>query len=397
MSNKQVRVLVLGGRLTPSLVAVLSNPPDAIEFIVSRDTPERYKQAKSVLKKPLEQRLPASPLPVVPPFDWEACQCLCKRAVARHPGAAITFDVTTAPKFMSFAVHDFAKEHGHQVVVVDTARAQEVSLITRKPQPVALPEKVEDYLELFDRKCNPRFDIRNLSVNEQTAITIAEQLALGGEPAAIATNKFNRWDPGRHDAWSTPKQDDATTTDKEYQVFQMLEKCGLISELTREPDGTTRYRTSQNPADTAFIKGTWLEVYVWHVARSLRDKMTGEPLFSDCQMSFEIPHPAPEKREIDVGCLYQGQLIHCSCKARAPKGSFDKDHLDVMTGVSKLLGGDFTSRVLATNAFAPYDKEQWMFAKHAEKQKIVLVTGDELPEIGEILRRQAIDPNYARI
>ncbi|MBC7249676.1 MAG: DUF1887 family protein [Anaerolineae bacterium] len=399
MVNKRVRVLVLGGRLTPSLVAVLSDPPDAIEFIVSRDTPERYEQARSVLAEPLEKQLPASPLPAVSPFDWEECQERCGRAVTRHAGAEIMFDVTTAPKFMSFAVEAFAREHGYEAVVVDTAGAREFSLITRQSRPVAFPRKVEEYLKLFGRQHRPSpvFDITKLSVGEQQACQIARQLALGGEAATAALNKFNRWNPWPHGGLITPKEV-PTTTEEEFAVFQMLAAHKLITDLQREADGKTGYRTSPNPADTQFVVGRWLEVYVWDVARSLRDKTTGEPLFSDCRMGFEIPdEKSGQKREVDVGCIYQGQFIHCSCKAKAPKESFNKDNLDEMTGVSALLGGDFTTRVFVTNAFQPYDADQWMFARHAEKQKVVLVTGEDLPQLDKILYDQAVEPKYARI
>ena len=399
MASKRVRVLVLGGRLTPSLVAVLSDPPDAIEFIVSRDTPERYEQARSVLAEPLENQLPASPLPAVSPFDWEECQERCRRAVERHAGAEIIFDVTTAPKFMSFAVEAFARSHGHEAVVVDTAGAREFSLITRQSRPVAFPRKVEEYLGLFGRQLrpSPAFVLTSLSIGEQQACQVARQLALGGEAATRALNKFNRWNPGRHGAQSTPKDHDATTDQEEFAVFRMLAEHGLITALQRGADGTTGYRTSQNPADTQFVAGRWLEVYVWDVARSLRDKITGESLFSDCHMGFEIPDKSGQKREVDVGCIYQGQFIHCSCKAKVPRESFNKDNLDQMAGVSALLGGDFTTRVFVTNAFQPYDADQWMFARHAEKLKVVLVTGEDLPQIDEILRDQAVEPKYARI
>ncbi len=398
VENDRVRVLVLGGRLTPSLVAVLSDPPDAIEFIVSCDTPERYEQARSILKEPLEEQLPRSPLPDAPPFEWDACQDRCRRAVERHPGANIIFDVTTAPKFMSFAVQAFAKQHGHEVVVVDTVGAREVSLTDRQTKEVALPQNADNYLKLFGRESKSTFDINKLSIGEQITIKVARELVQRGEAATKALNKFNRWNPGRHGAQIRPRREEfPTASEQEFAVFQMLTKHGLITDLKCRAGGEIVYRTSQNQMDTEFIKGTWLEVYVWDQARSLRDEMTGAPLFSDCQMGFEIPHPGSEKREVDVGCLYHGQFIHCSCKTQAPKRSFDKANLDEVTAVSKLVGSDFATRVFITNAFQPCNEDQWKFAKHAEKQKIVLVTGDELPEVGEILRRQAIEPKYARI
>ncbi len=47
--GRRVTVLMLGGRLTPNLVGVLALRPAVVEFIVSKDTPTRYREIYDVL------------------------------------------------------------------------------------------------------------------------------------------------------------------------------------------------------------------------------------------------------------------------------------------------------------------------------------------------------------
>lgn len=57
-------------------------------------------------------------------------------------------------------------------------------------------------------------------------------------------------------------------------------------------------------------------------------------------------------KEIDVGLMYAGQLIHCSCKSGG-KNIWSTEHLDELSAVSSLIGGRFCSRVFITSKPKP--------------------------------------------
>lgn len=145
--------------------------------------------------------------------------------------------------------------------------------------------------------------------------------------------------------------------------------------------------------DWNFFKGGWLEVYVWNEARKLQEH-GGRPIFDEVKMGLEIPS-GPARKEIDVACLYQAQLIHCSCKTG--RDTFRTSHLDELSAVSNLVGGRFCSRIFITNQVLSNQEREKEFLEQAKQREIVVVTGDKLTNIGAILKKQAINPDFMRV
>ncbi|MGB3220988.1 MAG: DUF1887 family CARF protein [Anaerolineae bacterium] len=158
----------------------------------------------------------------------------------------------------------------------------------------------------------------------------------------------------------------------------------------------------RSDADFEFLKGTWLEVFVWNEARNQRTKQ-GLPVFDDVKFNFEIPADASgARKEIDVGLMVGGQMIHCSCKAGS-KGIWSTDHLDELRAVSSLMGGRFCSRLFITSKKSPVQgdsdwKDYQFFQKQAADRLIVVITGDKLLQVGTCLTIEAGNrPTYPRI
>lgn len=157
----------------------------------------------------------------------------------------------------------------------------------------------------------------------------------------------------------------------------------------------------QTSADYEFLKGTWLEIYVWDQARQQRAKGNA-PLFQDAQFNFEIPSDVTGAyKEIDVGLMYAGQLIHCSCKSGG-KGIWATEHLDELSAVSSLIGGRFCSRIFITSKSPPdagddeYEGYR-RFLQQAKDREIVVIAGDQLRSIGAVLAREADRPTFPRV
>ena len=135
-----------------------------------------------------------------------------------------------------------------------------------------------------------------------------------------------------------------------------------------------------------------MEIFVWHVVKKLQVQ---EPFFDDFAIGLKIPKEGAEK-DIDLACIYRAQLIHCSCKTG--KDSFETEHLDELSAISSIIGGRFCTRVFITNRVLPNNlSKAKSFLDHAKQREIVVVTGKELPNIGEILKKQAENPDYPRI
>ena len=175
----------------------------------------------------------------------------------------------------------------------------------------------------------------------------------------------------------------------EINLALRLAELGIVD--YSEENGYLIIRSNE---DWNFLKGEWLEVFVWHEVKKLQEQ-TQEPFFDDFAVSLEIPMEGA-KKEIDLACIYRAQLIHCSCKTG--KNSFETRHLDELSAISNLIGGRFCTRVFATDRLLPNDlSTAKSFLDQAKQREIVVVTGKELPSIGDILKKQAKNPDYQRI
>lgn len=133
--------------------------------------------------------------------------------------------------------------------------------------------------------------------------------------------------------------------------------------------------------------GDWLEVYVW--------KEVAKAHFADdCQWGCQIINEA--EIELDLALLYKAQLLIAECKAEREPFKGKREFLAKLDATAKLLGGEYVSKLFITNQ--PGIGESYeSFCKQARDRHIVVVTGERLPEIGYILKNEAMNPTYERI
>ncbi len=391
---ERVTVLVLGGRLTPNLVGILALQPAAVEFVVSEDKPMRYNEICSVLEQFVELDHTALPRRVSA-YDFITNRNVCLEVARAHPDAEIIFDVTSAPKIMGFAAYEVARFLNQRVIIVNTANGDLIDLIP--PTTAAMPIEItlEQYLACYGRRPVSTFSFDELSIECELAVEAAQFLATGGEPAVEAMDKLRSWSQGKGKR-TIPFQRTGTLTPAARDVLYRLQDLGLIDNLRERDDGRVSY-TILNDMDWNYLEGTWLEVFVWDQARQAEDD-DGRPLFQapNLGLSFEVPSDGARK-EIDFGCVYHGQFIHASCKTGS--NPFRTQYLDEIRAVSSLIGGRFASRLFITNAFPPAEdnRDYQRFLAQAKDREIVIVTGEELANVGQILEKQVLNPTYWRV
>ncbi len=392
--SKRVTVLVLGGRLTPNLVGILTLKPMAVEFIVSEDTRPRYTEICEVLEQFAKLGYSAAPQ-YLPAYDFVANRDACLEIAQKYADVEVVFDVSSAPKVMGFAAYEVARFLNCRAVIVDTANGRLIDLVPPSTTAVPIEITLEQYLACYGRRPEPTFDFERLSVSREQAIETASYLATAGRAAVKVMDKLRSWSQGKGKR-TIPFSKTQPLLSEERDVLRRLESFGLIANLQERPDGRVQY-IIQNEMDWKFLEGTWLEVYVWYQVLQCQDDQ-GQPMFKENQvgLSFEIPSDGARK-EIDVGYVYHGQMIHASCKTGSKP--FRTQYLDEIRAVSSLIGGRFTSRLFITNAFPPSEEapDYERFLAQAKDRGIVIVTGKELPEVGAILKKQALCPNYSRI
>ncbi len=144
------------------------------------------------------------------------------------------------------------------------------------------------------------------------------------------------------------------------------------------------------------VGGHWLEHHVARVARGLHH--LGKPLYDDCAYGFRFLR-VEAGREVDFIGVHAGMVLIASCKTG--KSALKKEHLDELEAVAKKLGGDYCVRLYITDQPHPAPPRHGVdpfeqFKTQAHSAKVVVVTGDDLPRLGEILAREMLTPTYPR-
>lgn len=398
MQNKKVRILIMGGRFAPHFLGVVADPPELVEMIVSRDTSEQQiESARKALQAISGLQLSNPPLRI-DAYDIQSARVACRKIASKYIGANITFDVTSAPKIPSFAAMDIAREMNQRLIYIDSNNGKIITLapLTNETD-VRIQIKLKDYLRCFGRRPELTFNLQKLSISEEIAVKAAEFLAYENEAALEALEVLRRSGQGKGKR-TIPFEKTRPVSPSAFSVLQHICQLGLIKNLQQDEKGRVRY-TIQNDHDFKFLEGAWLELFVYCQANAMIDE-NQQPFFNDVKMSVEIPSNGARK-EIDVACMFRGQLLLSSCKTGIK--AIQTKHLDELRAVSDLVGGDFTTRLFITSQLPPKKengdqlKKYQIFLEQAKERKIVVVTGDMLCQIQQILKKEAINPTYSRI
>lgn len=394
--SETVMVLLVGGRATPNVLGVLTYRPDTVEYVVSKDEPDKYDDTCAVLAS-IPQLAADAPPRWTDAFDVEAIRAACAEAVAAHPDADFIFNVTGATKVMAIVAYDYARAHGWPAIYINTANRRSIHLTGPTSEHRLILLRLEEYLACYGRRPEKTFDFERLSVTRDQALMAAQILATGGQPANHLLMMIRRWGQGSGTRVVRTRGRHRISKDIQ-EILDALAAQGLIHQPRELADGHMQWEIACDD-DFNYLCGTWLEAYVWDQANRCKDAK-GQALFDDVCFGLEIPGDVARK-EIDVACMYQGQLLHCSCKTQS--NPFKTATLDELRALSSLVGGRFCTRLFVTNALPPPEsstgtrREFERFLAQARDREIVVVTGDRLPAIGEELKQQAIRPTYRRV
>ncbi len=120
--------------------------------------------------------------------------------------------------------------------------------------------------------------------------------------------------------------------------------------------------------------------------------MTEWATIHDCRWNQKIVD-GNNKNELDVALTYHAQLLIAECKTG--EEAFSSETLYQVNAVANMLGNRFVGKLLVTSLSKKYASND--FEAKRDGLSIVLVTAEDLPNIGEILKREALTPTYPRI
>lgn len=376
---EKVHVLFVGGRQAPNIIGTLLLRPEHVVLIISEDEREKASVLKEAL--PSKESLVISETEI-DATDFKANLKACERICKQYCDTQIFFNVTCGPKIMGIAAYEAAHRFQNaKVFYIDTAKERIIWLWpfgeNEDHKPFQL--EIEQYLAAYGRRPIYKSILQNLTFSEGQAIEVSSILAHNLSTSTDLLERVRRAQGGGR------RKIQIKTAKEKVLIHQIAQKDVIDIE-----ENAFWVRTNE---DWNFFKGDWLEVYVWNEARKLQEH-DGRPIFDEVKMGLEIPSGSARK-EIDVACLYQAQLIHCSCKTGSD--TFKTGHLDELSAVSSLIGGRFCSRIFITNQVLSDQKREKEFLAQARQREIVVVTGDKLTNMGAILKKQAINPDFVRM
>lgn len=376
----QLQVLLVGGRQTPNVIGVLTQKPAIVEFLVSKDAkPALLQNLRETLGGIQDVQLSQHEV-ILDPFDFHANLQACCALYEQYPDHRIAFNLTGSTKIMALAAYEAAKSGQADAFYVDTANQRILPVVGTLPKtPIRLT--IEQYLGAYGRIPLPTFEFQKLSFEQSAAVRAAGILAQHPMEATPLLAAIRQAQGSGRRRVPLP-----------HTTIGLAEL--LAAERTIDVELAQKVMFIRSNHDWNFFKGGWLEVYTWNEMQVQTDRH-GKPLFQDCALSLEIPSGAA-KKEIDAIGIYQAQALLCSCKCETKP--FQTEYLDELSAVAHLIGGWYCSRIFVTNGLPHANESKWIeFQEQAKQREIVVITGDDLIRVGEILSQEAIKPTYPRV
>lgn len=376
MKKQVVQVMLVGGRQAPNVIGAMILEPSRVELIVSRDEVSKAEPLLETLGT-IEgiNRPGADESALVSAHDYDANLAALETIHAKHPGATFQYNLTAGTKIMAFAAYDFAKRSHGQAFYINTAQREVVWLMGNPQRSTPIRMTIDSYLSTYGRQPVRTFAFEKLTFSQAEATAAARALAQAGVAARSLLYAVRKAQGSGTHAVALDRLESETQ-----QLARELVRMKVV-------DGHSASVTVRSNHDWNFFKGDWLEVYAWDEAVRLS-------LFEECAFSLAIPSGSA-KKEVDLACMYQAQLIHGSCKT--DQDPFSTAYLDEIAAVSSLIGGRFCTRLFITNGVLTDSQRGQQFLAQAKQREIVVVTGDQLSDLGIILKEQAQKPAYQRM
>ena len=385
MSDFVMLVLIGGRSAIPVTAGALQflNEVDRVKFLLcdGKDYPSFQENVEKVLKQERVDLLfdKTTDVKIVNPnkFDdvYTTLAELCKDVEELK-----YVNLTTAPQTMAFSVYSYVLEKYPDALVfsVNTDQSEITPLVFGK-QPIDFNKKlsVKNYIALCGLNIH-----KQKSGYEESFESLTQYFVECLETSTKILYQIRR-NAGRDSikeprTFTIKKQDLTKLALSEMQVetfFNKLREAEIIQKFEKSnPTISFRVETQDN---YAFLAGDWLEFYVYISA-----KQCG---FDSVEMGIELDN---YRGEIDVFALNNTNAIICECKT----GKIDSNDFSKLSSKAEKLGGNYCVKLLITSETKVSNENQ----NQAINYKVRLVSGNDLSNLTEILRKEMKAPTYPR-
>jgi len=389
MEKKKALLVVAGGRAVPDVLALFWVKPQVVCIITSEEG-WSYEDTFIRIAQSMGCEIDKGKSRIVNAYNFDDCLQACQNAYESYSDTEWDwiFTISSSPKIMGIAAYEAAKKKEVPCWHVDTQGERVVSLI----QPIDVDREEFFHLTLGDymRIHHRRWKLRGSTSYRDAVkkwVDAADKLATSNplevtELLSILYDKYK--DPEKALEFDIPSNLAASS------ILNLLQDGGLLSAKTNETSDT-KYCFASLEAAQFIGTGDWLEFFVWQA--TINSGVADE---QHCQWGCDIK-AGQVYNEFDLMLMYKAQLIVAECKAERDPFKGKKDYLGDLNAKADILGGPYVSKIFITNQPAMGDRSYPTFKERAEQYKIVVVTAENLHEIGQILKREAEKPTYPRI
>ncbi|WP_322495582.1 Card1-like endonuclease domain-containing protein [Chloroflexus sp.] len=381
MTQQPTALLILiGGRQIPNILSAQHLRPQIIAPIASHEALKPGQAWDKV--RPALNNIGSTILPpaAVDAFDLDQIKQACANVIDSHPAMHWVCNITCATTIMSIGAYEIGRDKGADVWYFDTNSQRVIVLAGQPPQGNPYRLSVTEYLRIYQRQANPAPPppqswlelARQMAQAPDEAIEFREQLRTVG---ANASYSEQRWLKG------------VSLTSAMQDWLPSLRDAGFI-EYECQND---LYNLHQVHRDLwKFVDGLWLEIVAWDAARQAG-------CFDDCQYGLEMPIAGQAAmNQLDLAATSAASLLIAECKT--DQNPFKTSYLDKLQSITDLIGGSFVVKlfIAARSRQKANCDALRSFSDQAKARQIVVVTGEQLPNLKDILAKEAKTPTYSR-
>lgn len=382
-------VILVGGRPMPNLLAARHLKPTRIVSLASHESMRPggdWDQLKPRLKYFCPHSHIAKPVEV-DGDDPNAAHAECMALFSKYSGCDWVVNLTGGPKPMSLGAFSAATKAGASSWYLSTNRRAVKVLSGRHNHDVEelyrLP--VPDYAACCGRKLRSKPGKSGVPTSLQ--VEAAQHLAAQPYATLDFLRAFRKARSGVGKLSAASPHARALCT--------QLHLCGCLDTVTVEGGGAN-IRFQIRPQWNEFLDGDWLEIYTWNAAHE-------SGVFDDYRWGQSLPDvSANVGNEVDLIATWGAVLLVAECKTETV-APFNTGKLNTLDAIANFLGGSFVARLCIVLQPDPGAGTVGLaasfrnFREQAAKRKIVVVTGDQLGQLKDIMKQEVLDPTFPRI
>ena len=373
---KSVHLVIVTGQAQANLIPLLQFKPDVIVLAVSQDMENTANEFEQLLKRTTPETL----IKIVHDVPSVGIAAIEAKAVeienelqSEFPDSVITYHATGGTKLMTLGFYTAFAKQNHRIIYTDTAHNQ-IEIVYPRGQ-AAIPIKyildVATYLRSLGFSYqNSMSDKLIWTVPAKNRQHISRWLAenaqsLGdflGNMNKLAAKALNRSEDKIIEANHILAP---AFIDQYSEALEKLNAAGIIQ-------WNANQITFKAASNAKYIKGFWLEEYVWLMAQDIGlSEVKSNITFGRGQEAT--------KNEMDCIAVHNNRLLAIECKTVALDKKDAKDTNQILyklEALGKGIGGLYHEKWLVSARPVPLEVEQ-----RAKNAQIKIIAPEQLPNL----------------